>query len=93
MRGISDNEKKKLVAIMETYGEAQLYKDHQGIECFSLEGYVTPRGNNWIYVAHENDIVSNEQHGISSIKRTYLALENIMLVMVETIQHEKQCII
>ncbi len=91
MRHINSDEK-KMIAIMETYGEVQLYKDHQGIECFSLGGYLAPRGNIWVYIAYGNDMMDldddNDKWGMSDIEEAYMALEDAMIGMVEMIQEE-----
>ncbi len=95
MRHINANEK-KMVAIMEKYGKVLMHKGYQGAECFSIEGYITPNGKIWVYIAYGNDMMDldddDDKWGMSDIEEAYIALEDAMLDMLERIQEENDAL-
>ncbi len=86
MSEISDNEKKKLVAIMETYGVVYSYTDDTE-HCLMI-GNTSADGFYWTYEGRGGNRFDREPLDISPVVQTYLALEDVLLNTVEMIQEE-----
>ncbi len=91
MHNISADEK-KLVAIMEKYGDVQMGVDYHGDELCSFEGDINTTGNTWMYVGYGTQYMNDLNMSISSIEDAYMALKGVILGVVETIQEENDAL-
>lgn len=87
MREITADEE-KLIVIMETYGVVYSYTDDTE-HCLMI-GNTSAGGFYWTYEGRGGDRFDRKPLDISPVVQTYLALEDALLNMVNTIQDEKR---